>query len=62
MVSGLDRRRVALLAAVSTNAAPLVGVVALDWSVIALLTVYWIDLGASLGFATVRGALAQRPP
>ena len=57
-----DDRRRPTLAALSTNLLPVVGVVLLDWSLLALLLVYWVDLGANLAFAALRGAIAGRPP
>lgn len=45
-----------------TNAVPLVGVVVFDWSLVALLVVYWFELGVDLVFALFEGVFAERPP
>ncbi|WP_424003958.1 DUF6498-containing protein [Haloarcula salina] len=57
----MSDRRTQLLIAVSTNAVPVVGVLFLDWSLAALLLIYWFELGIGLGFAALRGLFAQRP-
>ncbi|ESP89813.1 hypothetical protein K933_02481 [Candidatus Halobonum tyrrellensis G22] len=44
------------------NATPLVGVLVLDWSLVALLLVYWMELGARLGFAALEGLFAEGKP
>ena len=54
-------RRLSVLAAVGLNAVPVVGVLVLDWSLLALVVVYWAELGVDLAAATVRGVFAQRP-
>jgi len=55
-------RRSRLVTAISVNAVPLAGVVLLDWSLTALLAVYWVELGVGLCYAAIRGLFAQRPP
>lgn len=59
---GTRRGRRKLVAALVVNAVPVAGVLALDWSLLALLVVYWIDLGAELLFAALEGLFAERPP
>lgn len=44
------------------NAVPLVGVIVFDWSLVALLVVYWFELGIDLVFALFEGVFAERPP
>ncbi|WP_336136890.1 DUF6498-containing protein [Natronomonas amylolytica] len=55
-------RRPELLAALLTNAAPLVGVAFFGWSLAAILLVYWFELGVMLVLAAVRALFAQLPP
>ncbi|ELZ84582.1 hypothetical protein C453_11226 [Haloferax elongans ATCC BAA-1513] len=57
-----EKRRARLIALAALNAVPLVGVVALDWSLVALLTVYWIELGVRLTFAGLEALFAERKP
>lgn len=57
----MSDRRTELLVAVSINAVPVVGVLLFDWSLAALLLIYWFELGIDLGFAALRGLFAQRP-
>ncbi|ELZ80089.1 hypothetical protein C455_06980 [Haloferax larsenii JCM 13917] len=57
-----EKRRGRLIALAALNAVPLVGVVALDWSLVALLTVYWIELGVRLAFAGLEALFAERKP
>lgn len=54
-------RRLSVLAAIGLNAVPVVGVLFLDWPLLALVVVYWAELGVDLACATVRGVFAQRP-
>jgi hypothetical protein len=61
-LGGGDSRRTELLSAVVTNALPVVGVVALDWSGAALLLLYWLELGIDSVWALVRALFAGRPP
>lgn len=56
-----DDRRPALAAAIAGNALPVVGVALLDWSLAAVVVLYWLELGALLWWASVRALLAQRP-
>lgn len=58
----LSGRRRRLAVAIATNAAPVVGVLALDWSIAALLVLYWLELGVDLGYGAIRGLFAGRPP
>lgn len=44
------------------NAVPVVGVLALDWSLPTLLLIYWIELGVNLVVAVVEGVVAEYPP
>ncbi|AKU09403.1 hypothetical protein ABY42_16550 (plasmid) [Haloferax gibbonsii] len=46
----------------AVNAVPLVGVLALDWSLVALLAVYWVELGACLVGAAVKALFAEGKP
>ena len=62
LATELSERRRRLAVAIATNAAPIVGVLALDWSIAALLVLYWLELGVGLGYGAVRGLFAQRPP
>jgi hypothetical protein len=55
-------RRPELLAAVCTNAVPLVGVAFFEWSLAAVLLIYWFELGVMLVLAAVRALFAQLPP
>jgi len=57
----MSDRRTQLLIAVSVNAVPIAGVLWFDWSLAALLLVYWFELGIDLAFAAIRGLFAQRP-
>lgn len=57
-----ERRRLKLLALAAINATPLVGVLVLDWSLLALLMIYWMELGARLGFAALEGLFAEGKP
>ncbi|KTG11385.1 hypothetical protein AUR64_03780 [Haloprofundus marisrubri] len=57
-----EKRRLKLIALLALNVGPLVGVVVLDWSLVALLTVYWIELGACLGFAALEALFAEGKP
>ncbi|MBV0901105.1 DUF6498-containing protein [Haloarcula salina] len=57
----MSDRRTQLLIAVSVNAVPIAGVLWFDWSLAALLLVYWVELGIDLAFAALRGLFAQRP-
>ena len=61
MLSKQPRRR-KLALAVALNSVPIVGVVALDWSLLALLLVYWFELGVNLAVAVVEGLVAEYPP
>jgi len=58
----MDARRSRLVAALAANAVPLAGVLALGWSLAALVVVYWVELGVGLALAAVRALFAQRPP
>jgi hypothetical protein len=58
----MDERRSRLVAALVANAAPLAGVLALGWSLAALVVVYWLELAVGLALAAVRALFAQRPP
>jgi hypothetical protein len=58
----MDERRSRLVAALAANAVPLAGVLALDWSLAALVVVYWLELGVGLALAAVRALFARRPP
>lgn len=55
-------RRPELVAALLTNAAPVVGVTLLEWSLAAILLIYWFELGVMLVLAAVRALFAQLPP
>jgi hypothetical protein len=50
-----------LAAVVVANALPLVGVVALGWNLVALVVVYWFELGILALWAVVRALFAGRP-
>jgi hypothetical protein len=56
-----DRSR-RLLAVVAANGAPVVGVLALGWSLGAVVVLYWVELGVALALAAVRATVAERPP
>lgn len=49
------------VAAVVANAVPLVGVVAFNWTVSALVLLYWLELGILSALALVRATFAGRP-
>lgn len=55
-------RALELAAVVLANLLPLLGVLFGDWSVAALLVVYWVELGGLLFWGTVKALLARRPP
>ncbi|SDN09841.1 hypothetical protein SAMN04487949_3360 [Halogranum gelatinilyticum] len=57
-----EKRRAKLLALVALNAVPLVGVVGFGWSLVALLLIYWVELGVRLAFAALEGLFAERKP
>lgn len=57
-----EKRRMKLIALAALNAIPLIGVLILGWSLVALLTIYWIELGVRLGFAAFEGAFAEGKP
>ncbi|SFK79886.1 hypothetical protein SAMN04487950_1146 [Halogranum rubrum] len=57
-----EKRRLKLIALAALNATPLGGVVVLGWSLSALLVVYWVELGACLGFAALEGLFAEKRP
>lgn len=57
-----EKRRMKLMALAALNAIPLIGVLVLEWSLVALLTVYWIELGVRLGFAAFEGIFAEGKP
>lgn len=48
--------------AVLSNLVPVVGVAVLDWSVTALLLVYWIESGVAIARGLFQGLFAQREP
>lgn len=50
-----------LVAVVVANALPLAGVVALGWNLVALVVVYWFELGILALWAVVRALFAGRP-
>lgn len=50
-----------LAAVVVANALPLVGVVALGWNLVALVVVYWFELGILALWAVLRALFAGRP-
>ncbi|MEZ3145400.1 DUF6498-containing protein [Halobaculum sp. MBLA0143] len=56
-----DPRRRRLLALAVTNLLPVVGVVALGWSVVDLLVLYWLELGFVAVFTLVRVPFAGPP-
>lgn len=56
-----DARRRRLLALAVTNLLPAVGVVALGWSVVDLLVLYWLELGFVAVFTLVRTPFAGPP-
>ncbi|WP_143823750.1 DUF6498-containing protein [Halosegnis longus] len=62
MISPDQSRRRALARAFVLNAVPVVGVLALDWSLLALLLIYWFELGVNLVVAVVEGVVAEYPP
>lgn len=57
----MSGRRTDLFVALSVNAAPVVGVLFLEWSLAALVLLYWFELGVDLVLAAIRGLFAQRP-
>jgi hypothetical protein len=63
MTTGRVRKRVdpKLLAVTVASALPVVGIVALRWNVVALVVLYWIELGVSFLFAFLRAIFAGRP-
>ena len=54
----LDPDRTALVVA---NLVPIIGVVVFEWSVLGLLTLYWLELGIGCFWAVVRAVFAGRP-
>ncbi|WP_336338401.1 DUF6498-containing protein [Haloarcula brevis] len=61
-LGGERSRRAELLSVVVANALPVVGVLALGWSGVALLLLYWLELGIDSVWALVRALFAGRPP
>jgi hypothetical protein len=57
-----EKRRAKLLALVGLNAVPLVGVVSFGWSLVALVAIYWVELGVRLVFAALEGLFGERKP
>ncbi|WP_229722639.1 DUF6498-containing protein [Haloferax sulfurifontis] len=57
-----EKRRAKVAVLMAVNAVPLVGVLALDWSLVALLAVYWVELGACLVGAAVKALFAEGRP
>ncbi|MFD1644655.1 DUF6498-containing protein [Haloarchaeobius litoreus] len=55
-------RRLELAALVVANALPVVGVLALDWTVSTVLVLYWLETGVVLARGAVAGLFAGRPP
>ena len=51
--------RLSLLATVSANSVPLIGVLAFDWSVLLLIFIYWAEAGLYGGFVLLRILTAQ---
>ncbi|WP_233517309.1 DUF6498-containing protein [Haloferax sp. Atlit-19N] len=62
MLTPSERRRAKVAVLMAVNAVPLVGVLALDWSLVALLAVYWVELGACLVGAAVKALFAEGKP
>ncbi|WP_239638804.1 MULTISPECIES: DUF6498-containing protein [unclassified Haloferax] len=62
MLTPSERRRAKVAVLLAVNAVPLVGVLALDWSLVALLAVYWVELGACLVGAAVKALFAEGKP
>jgi hypothetical protein len=58
----MNEHRLSGLAVVAVNVTPLVGVAFFEWSLAALVVIYWFELGVDLAFAAVRALFAQRPP
>ncbi len=56
-----DRFSPELLAVIVANTLPIVGIVTLGWNVVALVVLYWIELGVSFLFAFLRAIFAARP-
>lgn len=61
-LNGKASRRTELLGVIVSNAFPVVGVLALDWSAASLLLLYWFELGIDAFWALVRAVFAGRPP
>jgi len=61
-VSPRPDRSSRLLAVVAANGTPVVGVLALGWSLGAVVVLYWVELGVALALAAVRATVAERPP
>jgi hypothetical protein len=61
--AGQIRKRVdpELLAVIVANTLPIVGILTLGWNVVALVVLYWIELGVSFFFALLRAIFAGRP-
>ncbi|WP_275880539.1 DUF6498-containing protein [Haloferax volcanii] len=62
MLTPSERRRAKVAVLLAVNAVPLVGVLALDWSLVALLAVYWVELGTCLVGAAVKALFAEGKP
>jgi len=62
IVPSTDSRRLELAEITVTNAVPVVGVVAFEWNVAALLVLYWFELAVDAVWAFVRALFAARPP
>lgn len=57
------RSRPASLASIAVaNAIPVVGVLALDWTVSTVLVLYWLETGVLVARGAVEGLFAGRPP
>ncbi|WP_241768012.1 DUF6498-containing protein [Haloferax sp. ATB1] len=62
MLTPSEKRRAKVAVLMAVNAVPLVGVLALDWSLVALLSVYWVELGACVVGAAVKALFAEGKP